>query len=116
MAARSPRGHPLRRGGEITYYHIELNDHDVILAENPPAESYLDLGNRAAFHNGGPAVDLHPDFASRVWSEKACTELILGGLVLTALRQRLALQSALRGRGRQANAPRRARCFVIQAR
>jgi hypothetical protein len=33
----------------VTYYHVELSDHEVILAEGLPCESYLDTGNRAAF-------------------------------------------------------------------
>ena len=80
---------------EVVYYHVELEAHDVILAEGLPAESYLDLGNRGAFENGGGAVVLHPDFDSRVWDGEACAELILGGPVLGAVRQRLGLQAAL---------------------
>jgi hypothetical protein len=34
---------------EVAYYHVELERHDVILAEGLPCESYLDTGNRAAF-------------------------------------------------------------------
>ncbi len=33
----------------VTYWHVELTAHDVMLAEGLPAESYLDTGNRAAF-------------------------------------------------------------------
>jgi hypothetical protein len=36
----------------VTYYHVELAAHDVILAEGLLCESYLDTGNRAAFVNG----------------------------------------------------------------
>ncbi len=43
---------------EVTYYHVELATHDVILAEGLPCESYLDTGNRAVFVNGG-AETLH---------------------------------------------------------
>jgi hypothetical protein len=49
----------------ITYYHVELETHDIILAENLPAESYLDTGNRAAFENAGLPPELHPDFRPR---------------------------------------------------
>ena len=38
---------------EITYFHIELPAHGVLLAEGLPAESYLDTGNRGIFDNGG---------------------------------------------------------------
>jgi hypothetical protein len=37
---------------EVTYYHVELATHDVILADGLPCESYLDTGNRAAFEGG----------------------------------------------------------------
>ena len=33
----------------ITYWHVELDAHDILLAEGLPAESYLDLGSRAWF-------------------------------------------------------------------
>jgi hypothetical protein len=32
----------------VTYLHIELDTHDVLLAEGMPCESFLDTGNRAA--------------------------------------------------------------------
>jgi hypothetical protein len=34
---------------EVTYYHVELAVHDVILADGLPVESYLDTGNRFGF-------------------------------------------------------------------
>ncbi len=50
----------------VEYYHIELEDHDVLLAEGAPAESYYDAGNRAFFQNarpGSPAGQARPTFA-----------------------------------------------------
>lgn len=44
----------------VHYFHIELDRHDVILAEGLPAESYLDTGDRASFANGGEAIALYP--------------------------------------------------------
>ena len=38
----------------VTYWHVELATHDVLLAEGLPAESYLDTGNRAVFANAPP--------------------------------------------------------------
>jgi len=35
----------------VTYWHVELAQHDILLAENLPCESYLDTGNRDAFDN-----------------------------------------------------------------
>ena len=78
---------------EVTYYHVELPAHDILRAEGLPAESYLDLGNRSAFDNGGTMVTLHPDLATRLWARDACAELILGGPILTAVRQRLRIQA-----------------------
>jgi hypothetical protein len=36
-------------GRSVTYYHIELDAHDVVLAEGCPAESYDDRNNRDMF-------------------------------------------------------------------
>jgi hypothetical protein len=46
----------------VTYYHVELDTHDVLLAEGLAAESYLDTGNRFIFQNAGVPLDLHPAF------------------------------------------------------
>lgn len=63
----------------VSYWHVELHRHGVILAEGLPAESYLDTGNRGAFANGGTAVHMHPDFALKVWEARACAPLVLSG-------------------------------------
>ncbi len=50
----------------VEYYHIELADHDVVLANGAPAESYYDANNRAQFHNtraGSAAGAAKPTFA-----------------------------------------------------
>ena len=49
----------------VTYWHVELDRHDVILADGLPVESYLDTGDRSNFVNGGDAIALYPDFSSR---------------------------------------------------
>ncbi|MBS0639694.1 MAG: Hint domain-containing protein, partial [Proteobacteria bacterium] len=48
----------------VTYFHIELPRHGVVLAEGLPAESYLDTDGRSNFTNGGGVIRLFPDFAS----------------------------------------------------
>ena len=35
----------------FTYYHVELADHSLILAENTPAETFIDNVDRMAFDN-----------------------------------------------------------------
>jgi len=71
----------------IAYHHIELERHDIVLAEGVPVETFLDRGNRRMFE-GAPAPVLHPDFepASRAG---ACAKLATGGQVVNAARQRL---------------------------
>jgi hypothetical protein len=72
------------RVDNVTYYHVELPSHDVILAEGLPCESYLDTGNRGAFANGGTSIQMHPDFALKVWETQACAELVVNGPNLEA--------------------------------
>jgi hypothetical protein len=48
---------------EVANFNVELDHHDVVLAEGLSCETYLETGNRGAFANGGAAIDLHPDVA-----------------------------------------------------
>ena len=80
---------------EVTYFHIELDRHDLLLAEGLAAESYLDTGNRAAFANGGPAVAQHPDFARRIWTTQACLPQFRDGPLPRLWQRRLAARAAL---------------------
>ncbi len=80
----------------VTYWHVELDRHDVLLAENLPCESYLDTGNRAAFANGDGAVALHADFAG-AWDWRACGRLVTEGPALAVLRARLFEQALALG-------------------
>ena len=73
----------------VTYFHVELPTHDVILAEGLACESYLDTGNRAAFANGGIVVAAHPDFAQQVWEAEACAPQINHGPILARVLARL---------------------------
>jgi hypothetical protein len=62
----------------VEYWHVELNEHDIILAEGLTAESYLDTGNRGAFANGGAFIEAHPDFEPKDWRE-TCLPLVKQG-------------------------------------
>jgi hypothetical protein len=44
----------------ISYYHVELEHHGILLAEGAGAESYLDTGDRRFFANASDASMLHP--------------------------------------------------------
>ncbi len=73
----------------VTYWHVELAQHDVILAEGLACETYLDTGNRGSFANGGVVVAMHAEFARTVWNERACFPLVFAGPVLERARARL---------------------------
>ena len=45
----------------VDYYHVELDQHAILLAEGLPAESYLNTGNSGFFANSGQPMVLHPD-------------------------------------------------------
>jgi hypothetical protein len=79
-----------RRVARVVYWHVELERHAVLLAEGLPCESFLDTGNRAAFANGGPAVQLHPDFAASRWAAQACAPQARGGPAVEWARRWLA--------------------------
>ena len=42
---------------EVTYWHVELQSHDVLLAEGMGCESYMDAGNRGWFWGGDGVAD-----------------------------------------------------------
>jgi hypothetical protein len=81
----------------ITYYHVELEAHDVMLVDGMTAESFLDIGNRGAFSNGGEPVMLHPDFARQTWEAEACAPDLPKGEELTQLRGMLLERAAMLG-------------------
>jgi collagen type I alpha len=77
------------RRDSVTYYHVELPRHAVILAERLPVESYLDVGDRARFENC-PVTELYPEFTARAWEMAGCAELVMTGARLATIRARLA--------------------------
>ncbi len=87
----------------ITYWHVELDRHGVLLAEGLPAETYLDTGNRPAFA-GGPVVMAHPDFARGVWQVAGCAPLVLSGAVRDTVHRRLLAQAQALGHAMTADA------------
>ena len=78
----------------MTYFHLELAQHDVILADGLPAETYLDTGPDAVFHGHGSPISLYPDLASRLWDAKACAPLLVTGPVIDSLRQWLGITAS----------------------
>ncbi len=62
-AERRQHSARVERWRTVTYYHVELDLHDVLLAEGAAAESYLDTGNRDTFGNADGPITLHPDMS-----------------------------------------------------
>ncbi len=74
--------------GHVTYYHVELPTHDVVLAEGVPVESYLDEGNRLSFVNGQAYRLLHPGRPPTSWAD-ACAPLCENGPEVAKVRRHL---------------------------
>lgn len=76
----------------VSYFHIELESHDALLAEGLPVESFLDCGSRSGFSNGGEFVELHPTFKPRSWDD-AFAPLKESGDEVDNVRRRLLAQA-----------------------
>ena len=81
----------------VTYWHVELPSHGVLLAEGLPAESFLDTGNRAAFANGGRVAMARPDFSRAVWARSGCAPLVTAGPARDHVHRQLLAQAAALG-------------------
>ena len=74
----------------VEYIHVELREHDIILAEGAPSESFIDDDSRAMFHNAAEYAVLYPG------AEPAagfCAARLEDGYALEAIRQRLAAET-----------------------
>ncbi len=69
------------RGQEATLYHIELDSHDVLIANGAQAESYRDDGNRWLFHNANTGWNQPP--------KDTCAPVLTGGRIVDAVWKRL---------------------------
>lgn len=67
---------------QVNYWHIELEQHSVVLANGLPAETYLDTGNRTFFT---PDATLAHDADARD-EHSECLPSITSGHVLAAIR------------------------------
>lgn len=87
----------------VTYWHVELDSHDILLAEGMPAESYLDMGNHGFFSQGSPApsvvgIQASPDAgpAARTYADY-CRPYRASGALIAVLRERLREQALALG-------------------
>lgn len=87
------------------YFHVELEQFDIILAEGVPAESYVDTGNRSMFQNAAD-VAMNPDFGpAEGRPEVEGIKVVQQGPVVEAIRkQLLARAEAITGAARTTDA------------
>lgn len=81
---------------EVHYFHLELESHDAIWAEDAASETFLDDDSRGMFHNAATFAALYPGLPQR--SEGYCAPRVETGYQLEVARHRLALRAG----GRQA--------------
>lgn len=51
----------------LEYFHVELDEHAILLADGAPAESYVDCDNRRMFSNGAEYETLFPNDERPRW-------------------------------------------------
>jgi hypothetical protein len=74
----------------VTYWHVELDRHDLLIANGLTVESYLDVGNRAGFHEGLGVSPIRPELtADQSRGDGSCRPRILSETIHNALRSRL---------------------------
>ena len=76
-----------RVSDRIDYFHVELESHDVILAEGAASETFLDDGSRARFQNASEFACLYPDAPE---PGGFCAPVVRDGYAVEAIRHRLA--------------------------
>jgi uncharacterized protein len=74
----------------VTYHHIELAQHDVLLAEGLPAESFLDMRDATNYANRPGPVRLYPDYSVRMWEAFGCARLVVTGPEVSTARSMVA--------------------------
>ncbi len=78
---------------KIEYFHIELESHDVIIAEGALSESFIDDDSRGMFHNAHEYCELYTNAAPP--AARYCAPRLDQGYELELIRQRLARRAGL---------------------
>jgi hypothetical protein len=78
----------------VEYFHIELDSHDVIIAEGAPSESFIDDDSRGMFHNAHEYRTLYPQQAATGLA-RYCAPRHEDGYEVEAARRRIALRAGL---------------------
>ncbi|MEQ8258620.1 MAG: Hint domain-containing protein [Roseovarius confluentis] len=78
--------------GSYTVYHVETENHDLILAEGTAAETYIDYLGRSNFHNYPEYLELYGEEVTI--SEMTLPRVSASRLVPDALRRKLSANNA----------------------
>jgi hypothetical protein len=78
---------------QVTYYHIETENHDVILANGAPAETFVDVAGRTAFDNYAKYLDLYS--TERIIPEMKHHRISTQRLLPNAIKARLGIVAEL---------------------
>jgi Hint domain len=83
---------------QVEYFHIELETHDVIMAEGAPSETFIDDDSRSMFHNAHQYAALYPKETRR--TALYCAPRLDVGHTVEAIRLKLARRAGI-GAGRE---------------
>jgi len=81
------------RVDKVEYFHIELDSHDVIIAEGALSETFIDDDSRGMFHNAHEYVLLYPDALSGI--ARYCAPRLEDGHEVEAIRRGIDLRAGL---------------------
>jgi autotransporter passenger strand-loop-strand repeat protein len=87
---------------KVEYFHLELDTHDVILAEGAASETFVDDGSRGMFHNAAEYRLLYPDAVNA--PVRFCAPRVEDGEALEVARRRLAARAEGKRRRRKPSA------------
>ena len=73
---------------EVSYWHVELESHDILIANNLPAESYLPMANRGFFEELRGLLPANLEGRGRTYAD-FCRPVVLDGPVLDFVGQRV---------------------------
>jgi hypothetical protein len=81
---------------KVEYFHIELDSHDVIIAEGSLSETFIDDDSRGIFHNAHEYSLLYPE--EHKHDVRYCAPRCDSGYEIEAARQRIEARAGLRSR------------------
>ncbi len=81
--------------GTVEYFHIELDSHDVIIANGALSETFIDDDSRCMFHNVHEYAALYPDAQSPAAQAQYCAPRHHDGYAVEAARAHIAQRAGL---------------------